>query len=148
MMQPANPMQKRELWPALLKGALGRCPSCGKGSLFRRFLKVADRCPACGEDLHHHRADDMPAYIVISMVGHIVVPFAYAVEIAYRPDYVIHLMLWVPLTLGLSLALLSPVKGAIVGLQWALRMHGFDTRAVVAEHGAMIAEPGARRADG
>ena len=42
--------------------------------MFRAFLKVADHCPACGEALHHHRADDAPAYFVILIVGHIVVP--------------------------------------------------------------------------
>lgn len=87
----------------------------------------------------------MPAYIVITIVGHIVVPLTFAVETAYRPDYLIHLALWVPLTLGLSLALLQPVKGAIVGLQWALRMHGFDTRPALAEHAP--AQPGTRWGD-
>lgn len=128
-------MQTRELWPSLFRGIRSRCPSCGSGPLFRRFLKVDDRCPACGEDLHHHRADDMPAYIVITIVGHIVVPLAFAVETAYRPDYIVHLLLWLPLLVGLSLFLLQPVKGAIVGLQWALRMHGFDSRPAVPEHG-------------
>jgi uncharacterized protein (DUF983 family) len=141
-------IQPRELLPSVLNGIRGRCPACGEGRLFCKFLKVADHCPACGEDLHHHRADDMPAYIVISIVGHIVVPLVFAVETAYRPDYAIHLLLWIPLVLGLSLILLQPVKGAIVGLQWALRMHGFDSRAAVAEHAAALAEPGARRVDG
>lgn len=140
-------MRSREPWPAVFSGLRSRCPACGKGSLFRKFLKVADRCPACGEDLHHHRADDMPAYIVISIVGHIVVPLALALETAFRPDYAIHLLLWVPLTLGLSLALLPPVKGAVVGLQWALRMHGFDSRAALAEHAGAILERSARRVD-
>lgn len=141
MNRPAIPLQSRNLLQSVFNGVCGRCPSCGKGSLFRKFLKVADRCPACGEDLHHHRADDMPAYIVITIVGHIVVPAAYAVEVAYRPEYIVHLLLWVPLTLGLSLAFLQPVKGAIVGLQWALRMHGFDGRAASDEHGALQTQP-------
>ena len=85
--------------------------------------------------------------IVITIVGHIVVPLAFAVETAYRPDYVIHFLLWVPLTLGLSLALLQPVKGAIVGLQWAMRMHGFDSPAASDEHGALLMQPAARRID-
>jgi uncharacterized protein (DUF983 family) len=118
-------MKSRELWPALLNGMRMRCPACGEGRLFGKFLKVAERCPACGEELHHHRADDMPPYVVISIVGHIVVPLALAVETAYRPEYVVHLLLWIPLIIGLSLILLQPVKGAIIGLQWALRMHGF-----------------------
>jgi uncharacterized protein (DUF983 family) len=147
MNHPSLPMQPRNLLQSMLNGARGRCPRCGEGSLFRKFLKVADACPACGEHLHHHRADDMPAYIVITIVGHVVVPIAFAVETAYRPDYVWHFLLWVPLTLGLSLALLQPVKGAIVGLQWALRMHGFDSRADDEEHGALLMQPAARRTD-
>ena len=133
-------MMSREFLPAFLNGLRGRCPACGRGSLFRKFLKVADQCPACGEDLHHHRADDMPAYIVITIVGHIVVPAAFAVETAFRPDYMIHLMLWLPLTILLSLALLQPVKGAIVGMQWALRMHGFDSASDVEEHTVLAAQ--------
>lgn len=94
--------------------------------MFRAFLKVADRCPACGEDLSHQQADDAPAYFVILIVGHIVVPLALSVEVAYAPPYWLHVALWTPLTLGLALGLLQPIKGAIVAWQWANRMHGFD----------------------
>jgi uncharacterized protein (DUF983 family) len=111
------------------RGFLGRCPQCGRGKLFRAFLKVADECPVCGEDLHHHRADDAPAYFVILIVGHIVVPLALFVETEFTPPYVVHLMLWLPLTLGLAIGLLQPIKGAIVGWQWAQQMHGFDNAA-------------------
>jgi uncharacterized protein (DUF983 family) len=38
----------------------------------------------------------------------------------------VHLALWLPLTLGLALGLLQPIKGAIIGWQWAHYMHGFD----------------------
>lgn len=125
-MDPESTLAPRDLMPSLWRGLRGRCPGCGKGRLFCAFLKVADECPACNEHLHHHRADDMPPYVVISIVGHIVVPLAFAVDMAFRPDYWIHLTLWVPMIIGLSLALLPSVKGAIVALQWALRMHGFD----------------------
>lgn len=104
----------------------GRCPCCGKGRLFRRFLKVADHCDVCGEAFHHHRADDFPAYVVIVIVAHAIVPVVLAVETRYAPAYWIHLVLWLPAILGASLALLSPVKGLIVGLQWHLGMHGFQ----------------------
>ena len=43
---------------ATRRGLMGRCPACGEGRLFSRFLKVVDACPACGAELHHHRADD------------------------------------------------------------------------------------------
>lgn len=111
---------------ALFNGVRCTCPNCGEGKLFRRFLKVAETCPACGEALHHHRADDMPAYIVMSIVGHIVIALVFWVEfrIGGWPTS-LHLALWLPLTVILSLALLQPVKGFIVALQWAFRMHGF-----------------------
>ena len=97
-----------------------RAPSCGKGSMFRRYLKVADECPSCGEELHHHRADDAPPYFTIIIVGHVVVSLLLAVEMAYRPPLWLHAALWLPLTVLLALVLLPPIKGALVGLQWAL----------------------------
>src|SRR5262245_21491255 len=110
---------------AMLRGAACKCPKCGEGALFRKFLKVSDNCTACGEDLSHQRADDMPAYIVISIVGHIVIGLLLWVETNFAPDMWVHIALWFPLTIGLSLALLQPVKGAIVAVQWYLGMHGF-----------------------
>lgn len=123
----------RRLGNALLRGLACRCPNCGKGRMFRAFLKVADQCAVCGEDLHHQQADDAPAYFVIFAVGHIVVPLALSVEFTFTPPYWLHAVLWAPLTLGLALGLLQPFKGAIVGWQWAHRMHGFEA---VSEDGA------------
>lgn len=118
--------QARHGGRALLNGLRGLCPACGKGRMFHAFLKVSDHCPACREELHHHQADDAPAYFDIAIVGHVVVPLALAVETAYAPAYWIHAAIWLPLTLFLSLGLLQPIKGAIVGWQWANRMHGFE----------------------
>jgi len=109
----------------IVRGCLGRCPKCGEGRIFRAFLKVADSCPACGEELHHHRADDFPAYIVIFITGHLLVPIVLAVESAFSPPTWVHLALWLPISLALVMGLLQPVKGAIVGVQWAHGMHGF-----------------------
>src|SRR5882757_9284292 len=74
---PALP--KRDLFGSIWRGFLGRCPHCGEGKLFWRFLKVVDACPVCGEAFHHHRADDAPPYITIVLVGHLVVPTVLAV---------------------------------------------------------------------
>jgi uncharacterized protein (DUF983 family) len=110
---------------AMVRGFLHRCPSCGRGHMFRAYLKVADACDSCGTDLRHQRADDAPPYFTMLIVGHIVVPLALLVERLWHPDVLIHLLAWTIVTLGLTFTLLPSVKGAIVGLQWALRMHGF-----------------------
>jgi uncharacterized protein (DUF983 family) len=111
---------------ALWRGLTGRCPNCGKGRMFRAFLKVADQCDVCGEELHHQRADDFPAYLVIVIVGHLVIPLVLHVEMTYQPAYWIHAAMFLPLTLALALALIQPVKGAVVALQWHAGMHGFE----------------------
>lgn len=119
----------RAVWPAIVRGFRGKCPNCGEGRLFKAFVKTVDRCKHCGEDIHHHRADDLPAYLVIAIVGHIVVGAFLGVELMVDWTSWQHLALWLPITLILSLALLQPVKGAVVGLQWALYMHGFGSEA-------------------
>ena len=111
---------------AAWRGFTMRCPNCGRGHLFGRFLKVADSCEVCGEDYTPQRADDLPAYLVIAIVGHLVVPALLAVEIAYSPPAWLQLMIWVPFTAFAALSLLQPVKGTIVGLQWQTGMHGFE----------------------
>jgi uncharacterized protein (DUF983 family) len=115
----------RAVWPALLRGAKQRCPACGIGQLYGRYLKVAETCAHCGEALHHQRADDAPPYITMMIVGHVVVGSLLSVEMAYHPATWVHLVLWGPMTLLLSLWLLPRVKGALIGIQWAARMHGF-----------------------
>jgi uncharacterized protein (DUF983 family) len=119
-------LEKRDVWTALKRGFRGRCPRCGEGKLFRAFLKVDDHCSVCQLDFTPHRADDLPAYLVIVIVGHIVVPTILWIETDYSPSLALQLSIYLPLTLILSLALLQPVKGAVVAIQWALRMHGFD----------------------
>ncbi|KIZ33481.1 MULTISPECIES: DUF983 domain-containing protein [Rhodopseudomonas] len=122
----AEPADKRNVWTAMRRGLRGRCPNCGEGKLFRAFLKTADQCANCGQDFTGHRADDLPAYLVIVIVGHIVVPMVLWIETNYAPAVALQLAIYLPFTLIASLLLLQPVKGAVVGLQWAFRMHGFD----------------------
>lgn len=117
--------EDRPLKPAMLRGWRRRCPNCGTGPMLRGYLKVNESCPVCGEALHHQRADDGPAYLTILIVGHVMAPLILIVFAKLRPD---------PLTLAagfsvgavaLSLFLLPRLKGAMVALQWAKRMHGF-----------------------
>ncbi|KQU69960.1 hypothetical protein ASC75_07405 [Aminobacter sp. DSM 101952] len=119
------PREARPVWPAIKRGLLCRCPNCGEGKLFASFVKTVDRCSVCREEIFHHRADDLPAYLVVVIVGHIVVGAFMAVEAKVTLELWQHLLIWVPLTIVSALALLRPMKGGVVGMQWALYMHGF-----------------------
>ncbi len=107
------------------RGLASRCPACGEGRLFSGFLKPVAACAACGADLSHQRADDMPPYIVITLVGHIVVGGLLMAEKFAEWSMVTNMIVWPVLTLILALLLIQPVKGGVIGLQWGLRMHGF-----------------------
>jgi uncharacterized protein (DUF983 family) len=115
----------RSAWDAVLKGFAQTCPDCGRGRLFGKYLKVNPECPQCGAMLHNHRADDAPPYFTILAVGHIIVPGMLMLEKLVEPPSWVQSALWVPLTLVLSLLLLPRIKGALIGFQWAHRMHGF-----------------------
>ena len=110
---------------ALGRGVRHQCPACGKGSIYCRYLKLRQECDVCGLELHHHRADDAPPYFTMMILGHILVPSALILERAAMPPLWLHFSLWLPLTIILSLTVLPRVKGALIGFQWAHRMHGF-----------------------
>ena len=110
---------------AMGRGLKQRCPACGQGAMYGRFLKVRDECQTCGSELHHHRADDAPPYFTMMIVGHIIVPLVLILERTVMPSLWLQFFLWLPLTLILCLIILPRVKGALIGLQWAHRMHGF-----------------------
>ena len=127
MIQSGNdPRPARDVWRAMVRSFAERCPSCGRGALFYKYLKVHDTCGVCGEELFHQRADDAPPYFTILIVGHFVVGGLMGMEKAFAPPLWVHSVIWLPLTLFGCLWLLPRVKGALIGLQWALYMHGFE----------------------
>ena len=127
--QPTVPLDngdtEREVRPALIRGWRRRCPRCGKGPMLKSYLTVRDSCPVCNETLSHHRADDGPAYLTILIVGHLMAPAIIWAFTTFRPDPMVLASVFTVGCVGLSLYLLPRLKGAIVGLQWAKRMHGF-----------------------
>jgi uncharacterized protein (DUF983 family) len=127
---PISRGQAMAAWPvpsllaALTRGAANRCPSCGRGSLFRGYLRVAELCGACGAPVGRIRADDAPPYFTIFIVGHIVIPLMLVVERGYAPSPWTMAAVFLPLTLLMSLVLLRPVKGATVGLMMRFGITG------------------------
>jgi uncharacterized protein (DUF983 family) len=119
---------ERPPWPvpplatALARGLMGRCPACGQGRLFNGFLRVATTCAHCGVPLGLARADDAPPYFTILIVGHIVIPAMLIMQRLDDPPTWLLSVIFVPLTLVLSVGLIRPVKGATVGLMLCFNM--------------------------
>lgn len=115
----------RPLGQAMVRGFCSKCPCCGETSIFESALTIKDKCEVCEQDFTHHRADDLPAYLNIFIVGHVVIGFA-MVMMSYK------LMgMWATtfstafLCILVGVILMRPLKGMVVGNQWALGMHGF-----------------------
>ncbi len=125
MKHDADIVETRELRPAMVRGWKRRCPNCGTGPMLKGYLTVRDECPVCQEDLHHHRADDGPAYLSILIVGHVMAPLILFVFTRFRPDPMILATIFSIGCVTLALFLLPRLKGLIVAIQWAKRMHGF-----------------------
>ena len=115
----------RPMGPAMRRGWALRCPNCGKGALLHSYLKVNATCGTCGQELHHQRADDGPAYLTILIAGHLMAPLLLFVYSTWQPEPMPMALGLTALFVALSLYLLPRLKGVLVGIQWAKRMHGF-----------------------
>lgn len=120
------PAEAERNWKqAVLRGLRLRCPNCGEGKMLHSYLKVRESCECCGQELHHNRADDGPAYLTILIVGHILGFVLHIAYVQFRPDPWTLALIMSVVTIGASLALLPRMKGLVVAYQWAKRMHGF-----------------------
>ena len=106
------------LGATLWRGIVGRCPSCGKGSLFSGYLALAPRCDACGLDYNFADSGDGPAVFVILVAGFLIVGGALIAEILYSPPYWLHALLWGTLAGLLPLVLLRSFKGVLIAIQF------------------------------
>ena len=111
-------LRSRTIVAAVRRGFVCRCPKCGGAKLFRSFLQPVDACHECGQDWRIRTADDFPPYLVILFVGHIVAPGMIGMESGWHPPLWVHLSVWLPLVLLLSLLLIQPMKGVVIAFQW------------------------------
>lgn len=114
--------EDRANWPPvdpIRAGMAGRCPRCGEGRLFAGFLALRKECTNCGLDYSFADSADGPAVFVMLLVGFLVVGLALWVEVTWNPPLWLHFMLWIPLTVVVSLWPLRMLKGVLVNLQYA-----------------------------
>lgn len=117
-------MTERQSSPSpFVSGLLCRCPRCGKGKLFRGYLKLAPACSVCGLDLKFADSGDGPAVFVIFLVSPIIIILALIVGSIFTIPPYMHLILWIPTTVILCLLLLPPFKATLVALQYRHDAH-------------------------
>jgi uncharacterized protein (DUF983 family) len=107
----------------VINGLLCRCPRCGRGRLFKGYLKLAESCDQCGRDYGFADSGDGPAVFVIFLVAPLVILLALLVGAVFPIAPWMHLVLWIPTTLILCLLLLPPFKGVMVNLQYRHDAH-------------------------
>jgi uncharacterized protein (DUF983 family) len=114
-------MSQRNLWPGLGRGFAGRCPNCGQGPLLHRYLKVVSPCTACGHDNGQYPSDDAPPYFTILIVGHVVIAPLVVLPVIWTLPAWLVLSVALPVVGLFTLLLLPRVKGAVIGVQWAIK---------------------------
>lgn len=132
---PPSPLVKRSVARALLRGLCQRCPNCGIGPSMEGYLRIRDSCPHCHEPLGLIHADDGPAYFTLLISGHVVVPLVLVAEQQWQPPLVLMMVVAVAVLCLLIWRLLPRVKGAVLGLMWALRLKGDEVQGDLDRHG-------------
>lgn len=116
-----------DAWPhppmpiAIGRGLMGKCPACGQTKMFYRFLKVVPACENCTAPLGLARADDAPPYFTILIAGHIIVPLLFIVDRMGASTLLLSLI-FIPLTIIVTMGMIQPIKGGTVGLMLTLNM--------------------------
>jgi uncharacterized protein (DUF983 family) len=88
---------------ALLRGLVRRCPRCGSGRLFRRWLKIREQCPRCGLRLEREEG---------GFLGAITINYALTTLV-----WIVVLVVWLALDLpDVHVATLTVVSIVLVGL--------------------------------
>lgn len=107
-----------KLPPPIASGLYGCCPRCGAKTLFRSFLAYADRCGACGLDFTAFNVGDGPVVFLTLGIGTLVTILALWVEFTFSPPVLVHVLLWIPITLVLTVLMLRISKGLLLALEF------------------------------
>jgi uncharacterized protein (DUF983 family) len=116
------------LFRSIGRGIGHKCPHCGAGALYGRYLKVEPHCANCGHELALYPADDGPAYMTILLVGHLIIAPLLFFPIVWQspPQYSLPILLGGLLVI--TLLALPRIKGGWIGLMYALQVTRHDAR--------------------
>ena len=116
-------MATKSFKTGLMRGLSLRCPNCGKGRLFRSFIKVEAQCSVCNADNSIYPSDDAPPYLSLVITGHVIIPLYMWIERDFSPALWLQAAIWLPLTALMAIFLLPYMKGGVIGICWAQDIH-------------------------
>lgn len=107
-------------WRPVIRGLRHRCPQCGQGRLYARYLKQTETCSQCGARIGGIPAEDGPPWLTVLILG----PFLAGLTFISARHESWPLWLTLPalslLAIAAILILLPRIKGAIIGLLWSM----------------------------
>ena len=111
---------------SVLRGLSHKCPACGQGPLFGRYLKVQPHCARCDHELALYPADDGPAYLTIILIGHLIIAPLLIFPIIWQSDPRYSLPIILGVLTVITLSALPRIKGGWIGLMYALQVTSRD----------------------
>jgi uncharacterized protein (DUF983 family) len=90
-------------------------------------VKFADRCGGCGIDYSGFNVGDGPAALLIIPLSALIIIGAIMMDIAIRPPFWVHVIIWIPLTIILTISGLRAAKGALLALEYRNRAGAAST---------------------
>jgi uncharacterized protein (DUF983 family) len=108
----------RALDDSVRRAVAGHCPRCGDGALFRGVLKFADRCDRCGLDIASFNVGDGPAALLMLVLNAVVVALAMWLEFGAHPAWWVHVLVWPPVVVILTIAGLRVSKAILFALEY------------------------------
>ena len=131
-----NGAEPDKLRRILVAGWKGRCPRCGKGSMFQSYFKLVDECKACGLNYRFASPDDGPAFFSLCVVSLPFIAFLFWFQIAIKPDVWVYVLVAIPLIVAGCLLPLRPIKGWLVASQYVNKAQEAGTEKIWAQlHG-------------
>jgi len=109
-------------------GWRGLCPKCGKGHMFKSWLKLSDHCEVCGLDYRFAAPDDGPAFFALCIVAFPLIFFVVWLQVAFTPPFWVHLLTSFPLLILGTVLPLRPLKGWLVASQYVNKAQEAGTK--------------------
>ena len=128
---PPAPMTGEQKFRWILHcGWKGLCPRCGKGKMFKSWLKIVETCDVCDLDYRFAAPDDGPAFFSLCIIALPLIAFVVWLQVAFDPPFWVHLVTSVPFMAAGTLLPLRPIKGWLVASQFVNRAQEAGTGAL------------------